>query len=55
MNGDCTKCDMYIDDRCLRAEKFFSSMIDPICIQKINTMLIRDLCGLLDEYLSEKE
>jgi len=54
MNGECTKCEMYVGDKCLRAEKFFSSMNDPICLQKINVLLVRDLNNLISEYLSEE-
>jgi len=55
MNGECNKCDLYIGDRCLRAEKFFSSMTDPICLQKVNVLLIRDLNNLMMDYLFEDE
>jgi hypothetical protein len=55
MNGICNSCDFYREDRCMRAEKMFSTLSDPICLQKIQCMLLRDMCGMLDEYLFDGE
>ena len=55
MNGNCHSCEFYREDRCMRAEKMFSTLSDPICLQKIGCMLMRDLCGLMNEYLFEEE
>ena len=48
-NGQCQKCEMYIGDRCLRAEKMFSSMTDPVCLQKVSVMLLRDMAMSLQD------
>lgn len=53
MRGECQKCDFYKDDRCLRAEKLFSTMTDEICLQKLQVMLLRDLCGLMNDFIYE--
>jgi len=55
MKGMCNKCDFYKEDRCLRAEKLFSTMTDEICLQKLQVLLLRDLCGMLNDYFSDDE
>ena len=47
MSGDCNKCEFYIEDRCFKAEKFFSAMTDPICLQKVDIMTSKILCDLV--------
>jgi len=51
MNGNCNDCDWYRENRCLRAEKGFSTMVDPICLAKVQIILLRDLCDMFYDYL----
>jgi len=55
MNGNCYTCEFYNKDidLCKRAEKAFGSMIDPICLSKIQIILLRDLCQMMYEFLEE--
>jgi hypothetical protein len=55
MSGDCNHCEMYIGDRCLKAEKMFSGMTDPICLQKMSIMLLRDMNENLMDFMYEDE
>lgn len=57
MNGECYKCDFYHkeDDRCMRAEKAFGSMVDPICLEKMQVILLRTLSTMLADYIYEDE
>jgi len=50
MNGNCYTCDFYDkeNDYCRRAEKAFGSMVDPICLQKIQCILLRDIAISLE-------
>lgn len=55
MSGLCYQCDFYDkeNDYCRRAEKAFGSMTDPICLAKIQVILLRDMCQMLGDYLYE--
>ena len=55
MNGNCHTCEFYKDDQCKRVEKAFSTMIDPVCLQKVQCILLRDLVQVMNEYLYEDE
>ncbi len=55
--GLCYSCDFYDkeNDFCRRAEKAFGSMTDPICLAKIQVILLRDMCQMLGDYLYDEE
>lgn len=57
MSGLCYQCDFYDkeNDYCRRAEKAFGSMVDPICLQKMTVILLRDLNMLMQDYLYEDD
>jgi hypothetical protein len=55
MNGLCHSCEFYREDRCMRAEKMFSTLSDPICLAKIQCMLLRDIAGMFEEYFFEED
>ena len=55
--GLCYRCDFYDKDNdyCRRAEKAFGSMVSPICLAKMQVILLQDLVQLFEEYLYEDE
>ena len=56
VSGNCYVCEFYDKDNdyCRRAEKAFGSMNDPICLQKMTVILLRDLNIILQDYLYEE-
>lgn len=55
--GNCYQCDFYDKEKdyCRRAERAFGSMRSPICLAKIQVILLRDMCVMLDNYLYEDD
>lgn len=51
----CCDCEFYRDDRCFKAEKMLSMVDDPVCLARIQIMLLRDLCNILVEDSREDE
>jgi len=53
--GLCYQCDFYDkeNDYCRRAEKAFATMVDPVCLTKIQCILLRNMCQILNDYLYE--
>ena len=53
--GECFKCEFFKDDHCMRAERLFSTMVDPICLAKLQVMLLRDISMTLNDYVYEED
>ena len=53
--GECFKCEFFKDDHCIRAERLFSTMVDPICLAKLQVMLLRDISMTLNDYVYEED
>ena len=54
-NGECFKCEFFKDDHCMRAERLFSTMVDPICLAKLQVMLLRDISMTLNDYVYDND
>jgi len=57
MNGNCYECEFYNrnEDLCMRAGKAFGSMMNPVCLAKIQCILLRDLTQTINNYLFEDD
>jgi hypothetical protein len=55
MNGKCFECDFFKDDQCRRASHSFSTLVDPICLQKISVILLRDIANTLEDMAYEDD
>ena len=53
--GNCLKCDFFKESRCMKAENILSQVTDPICLSKIQIMLLRDIAVMFEEYLLGEE
>ena len=52
--GNCYGCEFYKEDTCKRMEKSFATMVNPVCLQKITVILLRDLLFLVADYVEEE-
>jgi hypothetical protein len=51
MNGKCLGCDFYINNECKKAGNFLSQMDDPVCLAKLQVILLQDLVELMTDYM----
>lgn len=53
LGGRCWECDFFIDNQCRKAGNILSQQADPICLAKLQVILLQDLCEMMSEYLFE--
>jgi len=55
LNGDCIHCDFFRDNQCKMAGSFLSQVKDPVCLAKLQVILLTDLVQMMEEYFYEDE
>ena len=55
LDGNCLKCDFFREKQCTKAGMYLSQVTDPLCLAKLQVILLQDLVGLMTEYLYEDE
>lgn len=53
--GKCFRCEFFHDNSCKRMENALSSMVDPICIQKCQLMMLDAIGNMIFNYISDEE
>lgn len=51
LGGRCWECDFFRENQCKKAGNFLSQIDDPICLQKINVILLTDLVDTVNDYV----
>ncbi len=53
MSGNCYVCDFYNKetDECRKASNVFGGLNDPICLQKLTVIILRDIANMLSDYI----
>lgn len=55
MNGECWKCDFYRENECRKAGSMLSQMTDPLCLAKLQVILLQDIACMLEEHFYGEE
>ncbi len=53
--GDCLRCDFYRDNECKKAGTMLSQVTDPICLAKLNVILLQDLTNMMEDFIYGEE
>jgi hypothetical protein len=55
ISGNCLKCDFYRDNECKKAGTILSQITDPVCLAKLQVILLQDIASMLEEHLYGEE
>ena len=55
MKGDCLHCDFFRDNECKKAGTMLSQVTDPICLAKLNVILLQDIASMLEDHIYGEE
>jgi hypothetical protein len=51
VKGNCLTCDFFRDNECRKAGTMLSQITDPICLAKLNVILLQDIASMLEEHI----